>query len=161
MESIITIATVLTMYMNAANDVDAQYLYNSDLEDGVIHKIEVYEQKDDSQVAAKMAYHYDYDDQGRLATKEIMRWDNDRQQWTADSRLTYKYYKNGYNVETSRWDARKQAYDLPSEVTLYRSLAPSLTKVKTYRMNAAKDNMYLSSSMVVMEPMDSRLLAVK
>ena len=45
MESIITIATVLTMYFNAANDVNAPYLYNSDLEDGVIHKIEVYEQK--------------------------------------------------------------------------------------------------------------------
>ena len=44
MESIITIATVLTMYFNAANDVNAPYLYNSDLEDGVIHKIEVYEQ---------------------------------------------------------------------------------------------------------------------
>ena len=42
MESIITIATVLTMYFNAANDVNSQYLYNSDLEDGVIHKIEVY-----------------------------------------------------------------------------------------------------------------------
>ena len=31
MESIITIATVLTMYFNAANDVNSQYLYNSDL----------------------------------------------------------------------------------------------------------------------------------
>ena len=43
MESIITIATVLTMYFNAANDVNSHFLYNSDLEDGVIHKIEVYE----------------------------------------------------------------------------------------------------------------------
>ena len=56
MESIITIATVLTMYFNAANDVNAPYLYNSDLEDGVIHKIEVYEQKADNQMCAKMEY---------------------------------------------------------------------------------------------------------
>ena len=55
MESIITIATVLTMYFNAANDVNSQYLYNSDLEDGVIHKIEVYEQKAEGQMCAKMA----------------------------------------------------------------------------------------------------------
>ena len=54
MESIITIATVLTMYFNAANDVNSQYLYNSDLEDGVIHKIEVYEQKAEGQMCAKM-----------------------------------------------------------------------------------------------------------
>ena len=54
MESIITIATVLTMYFNAANDVNAPYFYNSDLEDGVIHKIEVYEQKAEGQMCAKM-----------------------------------------------------------------------------------------------------------
>ena len=54
MESIITIATVLTMYFNAANDVNAPFMYNSDLEDGVIHKIEVYEKKADNQMCAKM-----------------------------------------------------------------------------------------------------------
>jgi len=53
MESIITIATVLTMYFNAANDVNAPYLYNSDLEDGVIHKIEVYEQKAEGQMSPR------------------------------------------------------------------------------------------------------------
>ena len=141
MESIITIATVLTMYFNAANDVNAPYLYNSDFEDGVIHKIEVYEQKADNQMCAKMEYRYSYDDQGRLTTREIMRWD--------------KYYKNGYNVETSKWDAARQTYDLPSEVTLYREVAPSLTSVKTFKMNAAKNDMYLVNSLLCMEDLES------
>ena len=96
MESIITIATVLTMYFNAANDVNAPYLYNSDLEDGVIHKIEVYEQKADNQMCAKMEYRYSYDDQGRLTTREVVRWDANKQEWVNDFRHTYKYYKNGY-----------------------------------------------------------------
>lgn len=161
MESIITIATVLTMYFNAANDVNAPYFYNSDLEDGVIHKIEVYEQKADNQMCAKMEYRYSYDEQGRLTTREVMRWDNGKQDWVNDFRHTYKYYKNGYNVETSYWNAETQAYDLPSEVTLYRSQAPCLTSVKTYKMNEKKDNMYLLSSMIVMEPLDNRLLATK
>ena len=75
MESIITIATVLTMYFNAANDVNSQYMYNSDLEDGIIHKIEVYEQKAEGQMCAKMEYRYSYDEQGRLTSREVMRWD--------------------------------------------------------------------------------------
>ena len=70
MESIITIATVLTMYFNAANDANAPYLYNSDLEDGVIHKIEVYEQKADNQMCAKMEYRYNYDEQGHNISTE-------------------------------------------------------------------------------------------
>ena len=108
MESIITIATVLTMYFNAANDVNAPYLYNSDLEDGVIHKIEVYEQKADNQMCAKMEYRYSYDEQGRLTTREVVRWDANKQEWVNDFRHTYKYYKNGYNMETSKWDAAKR-----------------------------------------------------
>ena len=159
MESIITIATVLTMYFNAANDVNAPYMYNSDLEDGVIHKIEVYEQKAGDQMAAKMEYRYSYDEQGRLTAREVMRWDAGKNDWVNDFRHVYRYYKNGYNVETSKWDAEAQAYDIPAEVTLYREIAPSVTSVKTFKMNDAKDDMYLSDRMVVMEPISSNLLA--
>ena len=146
MESIITIATVLTMYFNAANDVNSQYLYNSDLEDGVIHKIEVYEQKAD------------------LTAREVMRWDNTKHQWVNDFRHTYKYYKNGYNMETSKWDMTLNAYDVPAEVTLYREIAPSVTSVRTFRMNEAKNDMYLTNKMLCMEPLElisDRLMAIK
>ena len=161
MESIITAATVLTMYFNAVNSNEANYMYNGDMEDGVVNKIEVYERNDRQQMEQKMEYCYAYDEQGRLQDKETLSWDEAKQQWTKSSRLTYKYYKNGYNVEVSYWNANKQQYELPTEVTLYRSKAPNLTTVKTYRMNETQDDMYLTSSMIVMEPLDSRLLAQK
>ena len=161
MEPIITAATVLTMYFNAINSNDVNYMYNGDMEDGVVNKIAVYEKNDQQQMTQKMEYCYEYDAEGRLTNKEMLSWDEANKQWTKNSRLTYKYYKNGYNVEVSYWNKEMQAYDLPSEVTLYRSQAPSLTSVKTYKMNEKKDNMYLLSSMIVMEPIDSRLLATK
>ena len=161
MESIITAATVLTMYFNAINSNDVNYMYNGDMEDGVVNKIEVYEKNDNQQMEQKMEYCYEYDEQGRLTNKEMLSWDEATQSWTKSSRLTYKYYKNGYNVEVSHWNAEKQAYDLPSEVTLYRSQAPNLTTVKTYKMNEKQDNMYLSSRMVVMEPIENSLLAIR
>jgi hypothetical protein len=161
MESIITAATVLTMYFNAINSNGVNYMYNGDMEDGVVNKIEVYEKNADQQMTQKMEYCYAYDAEGRLVDKEMLTWDEAKKEWAKDSRLTYKYYKNGYNVEVSHWNKEKQAYDLPSEVTLYRSQAPNLTTVKTYKMNEKQDNMYLSSSMVVMEPLDTHLLAVK
>ena len=159
MEAIITAATVLTMYFNAVNSNDANYMYNGDMEDGVVNKIEVYAQNDKKQMEQKMEYCYEYDEQGRLQEKEMLSWDEAQQQWVKNCRLTYKYYKNGYNMEMSYWNAEKQAYDLPTEVTLYRSAGPNLTTVKTYKMTEQKDNMFLTSSMVVMEPLDSRLLA--
>ena len=162
MESIITIATVLTMYFNAANDVNAPFMYNSDLEDGVIHKIEVYEKNPNGMISAKMEYRYSYDEQGRLTTREVMRWDANKQQWVNDFRHTYKYYKNGYNMETCKWDARLKGYDLPVQVTLYREVAPYVTSVTTYKMNAAKDNMYLTDRLLCMESLEQiseRLIA--
>lgn len=161
MEAIITAATVLTMYFNAINSNDVNYLYNADMEDGVVNKIEVYEQNAEHPMTQKMEYRYEYDELGRLANKEMLSWDEAKQEWQKSSRLAYKYYKNGYNVEVAYWNAQKQAYDLPVEVTLYRTQAPNLTTVKTYKMNEAHDNMYLASRMVVMEPLDTNWLAVK
>ena len=161
MESIITAATVLTMYFNAINSNDVNFMYNGDMEDGIVNKIEVYERNDNQQMEQKMEYCYEYDEQGRLTNKEMLTWDEATKEWAKSSRLTYKYYKNGYNVEVSYWNADKQQYDLPAEVTLYRSQAPNLTTVKTYKMNEKQDNMYLTSSMVMMEPLDDRLLANK
>ena len=161
METIITAATVLTMYFNAINSNDVNFMYNGDMEDGIVNKIEVYERNDNLQMEQKMEFCYEYDEQGRLTNKEMLTWDEAKKEWAKSSRLTYKYYKNGYNVEVSYWNADKQQYDLPAEVTLYRSQAPNLTTVKTYKMNEKQDNMYLTSSMVMMEPLDDRLLANK
>jgi hypothetical protein len=139
MKAIITAVMVLTMCLTTVNSYAA----------------------DNQSDTQKVEYRYEYDEQGRLANKEMLSWDEAKKDWQKSSRLAYKYYKNGYNVEVSQWNADKQAYDLPSEVTLYRSMAPNLTTVKTYKMNETHDNMYLTSRTVVMEPLDTNLLAVK
>lgn len=146
METIITAAMVLGMYFNANFEANAQSVDNAIVQQNVAQKIE---------------YRYEYDEQGRLSNKETLSWDEAKKEWQKSSRLSYKYFKNGYNVEVSSWNADKQAYDLPSEVTLYRSQAPNLTTVKTYKMNETHDNMYLTSRTVVMEPIGTNLLAVK
>ena len=139
MKAIITAVMVLTMCLTTVNSYAA----------------------DNQSDTQKVEYRYEYDEQGRLANKEMLSWDEAKKDWQKSSRLSYKYYKNGYNVEVSQWNADKQAYDLPSEVTLYRSMAPNLTTVKTYKMNETHDNMYLTSRTVVMEPLETNLLAVK
>ena len=140
MKAIITAVMVLTMCLTTVNSYAA----------------------DNQNETQKVEYRYEYDEQGRLANKEMLSWDEAKKDWQKSSRLSYKYYKNGYNVEVSQWNADKQAYDLPSEVTLYRSQAPNLTTVKTYKMNETHDNMYLTSRTVVMEPLETaNLLAVR
>ena len=142
MGSIITATMVLTMYFTAFNSNDVNNMYNIDKECSL-------------RMEQKMEYCNDYDEQGRLVNKEMYCWDEAKKEWTRSIRLTYKYYKHGYNIEVYHWNREKQDYDLPSEVILFRSQAPSLTKVKTYKMNEKKNNMYLTSSMLLMEPLDN------
>ncbi len=139
MKAIITAAMVISMCLSTVNSHAA----------------------DKQNETQKIEYRYAYDEQGRLANKEMLSWDEATQQWQKSSRLTYKYYKNGYNVEVSEWNANKQTYDIPSQVTLYRSQAPNLTSVKIYKMNETRDNMYLTSRAVMMEPLNANLLASK
>ena len=139
MKAIITAAMVISMCLSTVNSHAA----------------------DKQNETQKIEYRYAYDEQGRLANKEMLSWDEATQQWQKSSRLTYKYYKNGYNVEVSEWNADKQTYDIPSQVTLYRSQAPNLTSVKIYKMNETRDNMYLTSRTVMMEPLNANLLASK
>jgi YD repeat-containing protein len=139
MKAIITAAMVISMCLSTVNSHAA----------------------DKQNETQKIEYRYAYDEQGRLANKEMLSWDEATQQWQKSSRLTYKYYKNGYNVEVSEWNANKQTYDIPSQVTLYRSQAPNLTSVKIYKMNETRDNMYLTSRTVMMEPLNANLLASK
>jgi hypothetical protein len=139
MKAIITAVMVLTMCLTTVNSYAA----------------------DNQNETQKVEYRYEYDEQGRLANKEMLSWDEAKKDWQKSSRLSYKYYKNGYNVEVSQWNADKQTYDIPSQVTLYRSQAPNLTSVKIYKMNETRDNMYLTSRMVMMEPLNANLLASK
>ena len=94
METIITAATVLAMYFNAINSNDVNYMYNGDIEDGKVNKIEVYERNDNQQMEQKVEYCYEYDEEGRLTSKEMLSWDDAKKDWVKNSRLTYKYYKN-------------------------------------------------------------------
>ncbi len=158
MDFIITAATVLTMYYNAINSQKIPFCYNADIEDGVVNRIEVLEEKD-KQLTVKMDYNYYYDVEGRLDYKDVRRWNAKRKCWENEVRHVFKYFYNGYNVELCHWNAKENKYDIADEVTLYRAMGTNMTSVRTYRMNEDKSNMRLVSKTIVLEPLEYTLFA--
>lgn len=57
METIITAATVLSMFMNLSNDVNAPYYYNADVENNQVKTLHVYNDND-GLLSARLSYHY-------------------------------------------------------------------------------------------------------
>ena len=111
METIITAATVLSMFMNLSNDVNAPYYYNADVENGQVKTLYVYNDNE-GQLSARLSYHYTYDEEGRLKSKVAYRHDGLDGQEKPSFRLDYAYNAEGYSVErgAQRVERRQEVF---------------------------------------------------
>ena len=88
METIITILTVLSMYMNATQNQSSEYYYNADIENGIVTTMYVCHQEAEG-LSPRLSFHFDYDAQGRLTEKVVSRWDNWNKCYQPAYRLLY------------------------------------------------------------------------
>ena len=68
MSTIITTATVMAMYLNAAGSINSQYAYNADIENNQVKTMYVMNKSGNS-LSSKLKYAYSYDAEGRLSSK--------------------------------------------------------------------------------------------
>ena len=118
METIITAATILSMYLSSAMNGSETYCYNADIENGRVNTMYVYD-KDGNYLTAKLAYTYEYDDQDRLVKKEVLRWNERRNEWVKDHCLELTYNMEGYEVSKHNWNRKNQNYDTAMEKAVY------------------------------------------
>ena len=68
MQTIITILTVLNMYINVLNDCTSKFIYNADIENGKVNTMYVYE-REGNYITPKLYHQFSYDEHGRLTEK--------------------------------------------------------------------------------------------
>ena len=115
METIITAATILSMYLSSATNENAMYCYNANIDNGRVNTMYVYN-RDGNYLTAKLAYNYEYDDQDRLVKKEVLRWNERRNEWVKDHCLELTYDIEGYEVSKRNWNRKDQAYELAASL---------------------------------------------
>ena len=118
METIITVLTVLSMYMNAVQNVNSEYFYNAEIENGVVTTLYVYNQEEVG-LSPRLAYRFDYDAQGRLTEKVVCRWDNWNKSYQPSYRLQYNYTDEGYELAHSVWNKNNQEWKDAKEKVIY------------------------------------------
>ena len=74
MSTIITTATIMAMYLNAAGSANSQYAYNADIENGQVSTMYVMN-KSGKSLSGKLKYSYTYDAAGRLTAKTLQQPD--------------------------------------------------------------------------------------
>ena len=72
MGTIITAATIMAIYLNSTGNVNSQYCYNADMDNGRITTMYVYD-KHEGGLSGRLEYRYAYDAEGRVTSKTVMR----------------------------------------------------------------------------------------
>ena len=158
METIITAATILSMYLSTATNENAMYCYNANIDNGRVNTMYVYN-RDGNYLTAKLAYNYEYDDQDRLVKKEVLRWNERRNEWVKDHCLELTYDIEGYEVSKRNWNRKDQAYELAKEKAVYHYEFSQVMSVNYLRRQAIEKDFESVDQMLVMNPADDILLA--
>ncbi len=160
METIITTATVLSMFLNLSNDVNAPYYYNADIDNNQVTTLYVYNDNY-GQLSERLEYHYTYDKQGRLTSKTAYRHDNMTGKNEPTFRLDYTYQDNGYTVEHSEWNQQNHCFDTANSMTEYVKRMENLMAVTNYEWNEQQAEMLETDKFLVMDYHNDFLLADK
>ena len=158
METIITAATILSMYLSTATNENAMYCYNANIDNGRVNTMYVYN-RDGNYLTAKLAYNYEYDDQDRLVKKEVLRWNERRNEWVKDHCLELTYDIEGYEVSKRNWNRKDQAYEPAREKAVYHYEFSQVMSVNYLRRHATEKDFESVDQMLVMNPSDDILLA--
>ena len=158
METIITAATILSMYLSTATNENAMYCYNANIDNGRVNTMYVYN-RDGNYLTAKLAYNYEYDDQDRLVKKEVLRWNERRNEWVKDHCLELTYDIEGYEVSKRNWNRKDQAYEPAKEKAVYHYEFSQVMSVNYLRRHATEKDFESVDKMLVMNPAEDILLA--
>ena len=160
MGTIITAATIMAMYLNSTGNLNSQYCYNADVENGQVKTMYVYDKVGNS-LSGKLEYRYEYDAEGRVIAKETLRRNASTGRMTPESRLTYTYSADGYTLERSLWNGKTKAYDRAIERTEYRMETAGVMSVTAYELAEDGTPAAVTDNMLVMMPQDAGLMAEK
>ncbi|MBO4607967.1 MAG: DUF3836 domain-containing protein [Prevotella sp.] len=159
METIITILTVLSMYMNATQNQSSEYYYNAEIENGIVTTMYVYHQEAEG-LSPRLAFHFDYDAQGRLTEKVVSRWDSWNKCYQPAYRLQYSYTDEGYELARSEWNKKRQEWKDAKEKMVYQIEKDQVLSVNYLQKNHQGDYC-LSHQLTVFSPYEGLLLAEK
>ncbi len=160
MGTIITAATIITMYLNSLSNPNSQNYYNADIENGILKTMYIYTESGNA-LTPMVEYRFSYDDLNRVKSKEAFRYNALTRKAEPAYRLDFSYNADGYSVEHSRWNAGKKAYSRADSRTDYRRENGMLVSVHNYEWSDKHDGMMLVSDMLVMGTADDILFAGK
>ena len=159
MNTIITVSTIMSMYMNLVTDVtNTNYCYNAEIDNGRVMAMTVYNNHGVS-LEAKVRHEYLYDSEDRLVRKETLKWNSLTASWEKYSCLDYSYVDGSYTVEKMMWDNTRNEYADAGEYSHYTVLLDNVLAVNSFKMDSRTGEYVEAERILVMNIHGDNLIA--
>jgi len=147
---LITAALLFASMLNMTAQTSEKYFVNNNvMTDGNVTTVHTCEIVLDT-LSQKLKTVYDFDLQGRVTKRELMKWNERKQQWVNLKRWTYKYDGDRTSIDFAVWNRHKGCYNPVRDRKVYDFISDKVICVNDYKRNEKRDELQLMGSCLLM-----------
>ena len=158
---LITAALLFASMLNMTAQTSEKYfVYNNVMTNGNVTTVHTCEIVLDT-LSQKLKTVYDFDQQGRVTKRELMKWNERKQQWVNLKRWTYSYDGDRTSIDFAVWNKHKGCYNPVRDRKVYDFISDKMICVNDYKRNDKLDDLQLMGSCLLMNNSTDELAVSK
>lgn len=147
---LMTAALLFASMLNMTAQTSEKYFVNNNvMTNGNVTTVHTCEIVLDT-LSQKLKTVYDFDQQGRVTKRELMKWNERKQQWVNLKRWTYKYDGDRTSIDFAVWNKHKGCYNPVRDRKVYDFISEKVICVNDYKRNEKRDELQLMGSCLLM-----------
>ena len=158
---LITAALLFASMLNMTAQTSEKYFVNNNvMTNGNVTTVHTCEIVLDT-LSQKLKTVYDFDQQGRVTKRELMKWNERKQQWVNLKRWTYKYDGDRTSIDFAVWNKHKGCYNPVRDRKVYDFISDKVICVNDYKRNDKLDDLQYMGSCLLMNNSTDELAVSK
>lgn len=158
---LITAALLFASMLNMTAQTSEKYFVNNNvMTNGKVTAVLTCEKVLDT-FSLKLKTVYDFDQQGRVTKRELMKWNERKQQWVNLKRWTYSYDGDRTSIDFAVWNKHKGCYNPVRDRKVYDFISDKVICVNDYKRNDKLDDLQLMGSCLLMNNSTDELAVSK
>jgi len=117
LKSIAVIILVFSVAFNSTIGAQEKYVSNEDIQNNQVVSKTIY--KNEDYFNRHIKYEYKYDNQSRVIQKEVLKWNDRKEEWTKAYKIDLSYSDDQITMEYAKWNKKDKEYNRKKERSIY------------------------------------------
>ena len=117
---LLSVVIAMTCVVNAVSGNLNDFAYNSEVNGNRVETQTVYKVVNKKYLKHHLKYSFTYDVQNRVTSKEVLKWNIEKEAYEKQYCLNFIYENNETTVEFALWNGKEQAYNEIKSKAIYQ-----------------------------------------